>query len=71
MIKVIGKRNCSACVATTRILNNKNIEFEYLIFDELCPEEKEYILNLAKLKSKTSMPIIIKDNNVVELKEVI
>lgn len=71
MIKVIGKKNCSACLATTNILKRNNIKFNYLMLDELNEDEKTNVLAMAAEIKKTSMPIIIKDNKIVELKEVI
>lgn len=71
MILVIGKENCSACEMTKTILRNKGVEFEYSLLENLDRDTKKEYLKLAKEKGCMSMPLIIKDNNIVSLKEVI
>lgn len=71
MTLVIGKENCSSCEITKNILKNKNIEFEYKLLDSLKEEDKDKYLKLAKEGRQMSMPLIIKNQQLVTLQEVI
>ena len=49
MIKVIGKTGCNRCTMTKNILTNKNVEFEYLLFEDLSSDEQnKYMLYKKK-----------------------
>ena len=71
MIEVIGKENCSACEMTKTILKNKNIEFTYILFEELAKEDRDNCLNMAREQGKMSMPLIIENYKLKTLQEVI
>ena len=70
MIKVIGKKSCSRCDMTKNILNNKNIPYEYLMLEDVSQEDKAMYLKMAREAKQMEMPLIIKDNIVVNLQEV-
>lgn len=71
MIKVIGKKNCSACEMTKTILKNKGIEFEYELLDEIEESLRKEYIKLAREQGMLSMPLIIKENKIIKLQEVI
>jgi glutaredoxin len=55
---------------TTNILTNKNIPFEYKLFDSLSQEDQDKYLNIAKNVNQTSFPIIFKDDKIVTLQQI-
>ena len=71
VIKVIGTNGCGQCMMTKTILTNKNIEFDYVLLNDMSTEDQDYYLNLANEKGITTFPLIIKDNVAVTLQEVI
>lgn len=71
MIKVIGKNNCSACKMTKKILDKNKIEYEYLILENLSESEQDEYINKARNAGLMSFPIILKDDEVVTVKEVL
>jgi len=71
MIKVIGKENCSACEMTKTILKNKGIEFEYELLTQLEESQRKEYIKKARELGKLSMPLIIKNEQLITLQEVI
>jgi glutaredoxin len=71
MILVIGMKNCGKCMMTKNILDNKGIQYEYVLFNELSQEEKRKYLDLGKEKTgEMPMPMIIKDGKIITIQEV-
>lgn len=70
-ILILGKQNCSACEMAKTVLKNKDIEFEYKLLDELEPIDKKEYTRLAREQGKLSMPLILKDGQLLSLQEVI
>jgi glutaredoxin len=70
MIRVIGKHGCSRCEITKQILDNKGIDYSYEYLSDLSTEEQEKITNMAIESAKISMPMILKDNKLVDVKEI-
>ena len=70
MVRVIGEKGCSRCEITKQILKNKGITFEYILLSEQSEEEQNKILNLAQEKGMMQMPLILKDDCLVEIKEI-
>ena len=70
-ILILGKQNCSACEMAKTVLKNKGIEFEYKLLDDLEPTNKNEFIRLAREVGKLSMPLMIKDGQVLTLQEVI
>ena len=70
MLLVVGTENCSKCNMAKGFLNNKEIEYEYKLMSSLSEDEKNYYMNLAREKKQMSMPLIIKDEQLITLQEV-
>lgn len=70
MIRVIGEKGCSRCEITKQILKNKKIDFSYELLSDLTDEEQDELMNKAELKGLMQMPLIVKDNELVEVKEI-
>lgn len=70
MILVIGNKNCSRCEMTKTILNNKGIDFTYKLIEEISSEDRNKYTALATEKGLLSMPLIIRDENIITLQEV-
>lgn len=71
MITVYGKNGCSACEITKSVLTKNKIEFEYKKMDDIDSEEYAFVMDSATKACKMSMPIIIENNNITELKDLI
>ncbi len=70
MIKVIGNHGCSRCEITKQILTNKGVEFEYEILSDLPEETQKEFMKKARLKGQLNMPLIFKDNELTDIKEI-
>ncbi len=70
MILIIGSEGCSNCIMTKRILDNKGIQYKYVLLNELPQEEQDKYLNMARKAKRISFPIIIKDEKVITIQEV-
>lgn len=70
MIKIIGKKGCSACMMAKKVLQRNKVEFDYLGLDEMTNEEQSNWIVKAREKGISSLPFILKDDKFVELKEV-
>lgn len=70
MIRVIGNYGCSRCEIIKQILSNKGIEFEYELLSDLPKETQRIILNKAKAKEQLNMPLIFKDDEIIDIKEI-
>jgi glutaredoxin len=68
---VVGKQQCSRCDMTKNILNNKQIDFEYVLMEDLSEEDKAKYRKMAITAKQLEMPLIIKDNKIITLQEVI
>jgi glutaredoxin len=55
---------------TTRILDDKGVQYEYKILEDFASEEQDKFLQMAQNVGQLSMPIIIKDNKVITLQEI-
>jgi glutaredoxin len=69
-IKVIGTSNCSRCSTVKNILNSKNIEFDYLVIDNMNEEDSTSYMDMAKTANVRNFPLIIKDNKIINLNEI-
>lgn len=67
---LIGTKNCGRCNMTKKILDNKGINYEYKLLDDLTQEEKDLYLSMARKVGLMSFPLIIKNNNAITLQEV-
>jgi glutaredoxin len=75
VIKVIGKYGCDKCQDVVKLLTKRGIKFSYSYIDEL----EENIADKYKQKAKDSAkkdeivyyPILLKNNEVVKLRDII
>lgn len=70
MVKLIGMNNCGKCIMTKQILENKNVEYEYILLEDLSKEKQDEYMNMAKEKRMMSMPLILKNEQLITLQEV-
>ena len=71
MIKLIGKNNCGLCSATKVQLDLKDIEYDYVLMEDLTNEEFEEYKNMAIEANNLNFPLIIKDNKSLSINEVV
>jgi glutaredoxin len=71
LLKIIGTKNCSRCVTVKNILTTKGIEFEYFLLDELESTDKEKYTKLAEENNQLQFPFIVKDEKLIDIKEVL
>lgn len=70
LIKLLGNKGCSRCAMIKNLLTNKGVDFDYKLLDDIPEVEKQKYLKMASEKGLMSMPIIIKNDDVVDFKEV-
>ena len=70
MIRVVGNYGCSRCEITKQILKNKGVDYEYQYLNDLSEKEQEEVMNMAKEKGQMALPIILRDNQIIEVKEI-
>lgn len=70
-VMLIGAPNCSRCAMAKKNLTNRGIQFTYTQLDELNVEDRQKYLELAKKAGHMQLPVIIKNNASITLKEVI
>jgi len=71
MIRIIGNEGCSRCEITKQILTNKEVQFTYELLENLPDEDKKSILKKARVKGILNMPLILKDEEIIDIKEII
>lgn len=71
MYLLLGKENCSRCEMVKNILTNKNIEFEYKLLSDLSNDLKIKYLAKARDVGLIELPLIVKDNQIIDFKEVV
>jgi glutaredoxin len=67
---VIGKEGCSRCKTIVSILENGNLEFEYIDIKKLDPPKAAQYLRDADAKGERSLPILVKDEKVILFSEI-
>jgi len=70
LIRVIGNHGCSRCEIVKQILTNTGIEFEYEILSDLPEETQKKYMKEARSKGQLNMPLIFKDNEIIDIKEI-
>ena len=70
-VLLLGNTNCTRCDMVKNILTDNKISFEYELLEDLPSEVKAKYIAMAREKKMMQMPIIIKDDEVVELKDII
>lgn len=71
MIKIIGNNGCAKCNNVKQILKNNNINFEYMLLDEINVRERVKYIQMAHKAKQLELPLIIKDNQIVKLEEIL
>lgn len=71
MVKIIGTHGCSRCLMAKDILENKNIEYEYVQLEDLPQDEKDKYMNMAQEIGLMTFPIIIKDSGIITFQELV
>jgi glutaredoxin len=70
MVTIIGTENCSKCSMIKGLLDNKNINYEYKLFESLSNIEKNNFIELANKNNQVNFPLIIRNNQLISIKEV-
>ena len=70
-VTVIGSRGCSKCKITKTLLEQKKIPFEYKMIEDLPEQDQNSYINKAQNAGTMNFPIIIKDDNIVNLEDVL
>ncbi|MCE5220018.1 MAG: hypothetical protein LLF98_01820 [Clostridium sp.] len=71
MILIIGTQNCSRCNMTKTILDKKNIEYTYKLSNDISKEELNEYMKKARIKGLLNFPLIIKNDEIIEVQEII
>lgn len=71
MYLILGKENCNRCEITKTILNNKKIEYQYKLLEDLPEEKKKTYIQMARESNQLEYPLIIKDEKIITLQEVV
>jgi len=71
MYLIIGRKGCSRCTVIKNMLTSKNIDFEYKLLESLSSEESNEIVKKATKANQINMPLIFKNNEIIDIKEVI
>ena len=71
MILVIGTENCNSCTQTKKTLDEKGIEYDYKLTEELDPFEWKNIRKEAIKAGQMTMPILLQDNQVIKLENLL
>ena len=69
MVKVIGQLGCSNCLIVKMTLEKKGVNFTYQLISELSDTERNELFNKAELANKASMPMILKNDEFVDISE--
>ncbi len=69
-IVIYGTEGCSKCNITKKLLDAKNIRYEYILIEDLDKLEREKILELAEKNSIQNFPIILKNNQIIKVEEI-
>lgn len=70
-ILIIGKENCVKCDQVKKELTHNGVSFNYIKMEELTSEKQKEYRKMAILKKQLEMPIVIKDGEIINYKEVI
>lgn len=71
MIRIIGNNGCSRCEVVKQILINKNMEFKYDLLTDLPNDEQNQLMDQARLNGMLNMPLIIRNNKIIDIKEIV
>lgn len=68
MYRIFGAVGCSSCLTCKKLFDMKGIKYSYVELDSLADSEKEAIVESAREKGISSLPIVI-DCNTLEIVE--
>ena len=71
MITVIGTSGCGNCRRVCTMLKQKNISYNYELFNELTEEKQNKYLESANENNQQSFPIILSDDKLTTLEDII
>ena len=63
MIRVYGNKGCVNCEMVKKVLDSKDIDYEYLILDD--QDDKDSIINKAEKNGVKSMPVVMRNDNII------
>jgi glutaredoxin len=67
---VYGSVGCGRCFTVKRILENRGVEFSYIMLSDLTKDQLNDLLSRAEAQGVSSAPIIEKDGQIVKLEEI-
>jgi glutaredoxin len=70
MVMVYGKVGCSSCFTVKNILTNKRVPFNYVDLNTLPDDEKKGLIKKATKAGKMGLPIVLKDGEVVDFRDI-
>ena len=71
LLKIIGEELCGRCSTVLNLLNNKEVQHDYIKLKDLPKEKQKSLINKARKKKQLAFPLILKDGEIVTLQEVL
>lgn len=71
MITVLGNYGCGKCKIIKQELDKKDIEYRYVNLSDLDIEEKQKFVSKAKEEGRRKLPIIFKNDEIINDEELI
>jgi len=71
LIKVIGKTGCGKCNVIKHKLEEKGVDFKYILLDKLDARTRVKYIHMAKKANKLDLPIIVKNNQLIDINTVL
>lgn len=71
MYTIIGSKNCVKCMMVKKKLDQKNIDYDYKLLEDLMPEERDSYLKIASNSKVSQMPLVFENGEILDLKEVV
>lgn len=70
-ILIIGQDNCNRCEMVKRIFDEKGIEYSYKLISEFSKDEQNKYMRDSLSAKFTSFPLVFKDGEIVDFREVV
>ena len=70
-ITVVGGKNCPKCITTVRLLKEADVTFMHYNMEDLDQAARQKYMQMAVDAGQRSLPIILKNNDVVKLEDII
>lgn len=68
MIQLVGTEGCGRCQMVKNILATKNIKFDFVLLDDY--KDKDDLLYRAKKKGHMTLPLLLRDGELINITEV-